>query len=421
MGIFRKSNPDVLVVGAGPVGLTSALTLARRGVRVEIVDSEWRSAARSYALALHPSSLDLLDRFGVVPKILELAHRVDTIGLWDERSRRAALRLTELPREFGFVAVVRQDVLERVLEDALREAGVGVHWDHRVSRLEPGAIDVNVAVDQLDKQSGGYAVSHVEKVVARRREMAVPYVIGADGHHSFVRRALGIELEPLAAAEQFAVFEFDAEGDAGHELRIVFSGDLVSACWPLPDGACRWSFQLDTDDLLYDGRGKERHTVQLGSSHFPLLKEETMRALLAARAPWFETPVGPIRWRMAVRFERRLAESFGSERTWLVGDAAHLAAPVGVHSMNAGLEEAVELADTIAGCLDGTATGGDLAEFGARRLRAWRHRLGGSELLAAPAEADPWLAHNAARLPDCLPVSREDLDRLVAQLGLRAA
>src|SRR5690606_2156840 len=123
---FGREKTDVLVVGAGPVGLFTALHLARHGVRVQIVDKEWRTGAHSYALALHAASLRLLDDLGLRARVLEHAYRVDTVAFYDGPARRAAAGLA-VPDGEG-VAVVRQDVLEDVLEAALREAGVTVRW-----------------------------------------------------------------------------------------------------------------------------------------------------------------------------------------------------------------------------------------------------------------------------------------------------
>ena len=94
--MFGRKRPEVLVLGAGPVGLFAALALARRRVKVQILDREHRSCTRSYALALHPSSMQLLDRYGLLGEVLETAHRVDRVALFQGGVRAADLRLSEL-------------------------------------------------------------------------------------------------------------------------------------------------------------------------------------------------------------------------------------------------------------------------------------------------------------------------------------
>ena len=101
---------------SGPVGLFAALVLAKRGVRVRIVDKEWQTGTHSYALALHAGSLALLDAVGLKDRVLEAAYRIRTVALYDGAERKVAVPLSVLRTDTPFVAVVRQDVLETLLE-----------------------------------------------------------------------------------------------------------------------------------------------------------------------------------------------------------------------------------------------------------------------------------------------------------------
>ncbi len=87
--MFGKKKMDVVVVGAGPVGLFVAILLAGRGIRIQIVDKEWRTGAHSYALALHGQSLRLLEHVGLLPSILEKGYEVTRIGLYEGSGRVA--------------------------------------------------------------------------------------------------------------------------------------------------------------------------------------------------------------------------------------------------------------------------------------------------------------------------------------------
>ena len=87
--MLGKKSPEVLVIGAGPVGLMAALVLAKQEIRVEIIDKQWRTGGRSYALALHTRSLQLLEELGLLDRLLAKAYKVDRIGLYDETAQRA--------------------------------------------------------------------------------------------------------------------------------------------------------------------------------------------------------------------------------------------------------------------------------------------------------------------------------------------
>lgn len=419
--MFGRGKPEVLVAGAGPVGLTTALALARNGVAVRVVDAAWRPAAQSYSLALHPASLTLLDGLGLAGRVLDEAVHVRRIGFFDRGGRRVALPLHGLNEDYSFVAVLPQARLERLLEEALREEGVEVQWSHRAAGFEQTGEAVRVRVDRMVKESVGYSVAHTEWVVAGTKHLDVPFVIGADGHRSLVRRALGIEFPEVGAPQHFAVFEFKTDADLGGEFSVVFNEHDLDVLWPLPGGWCRWSFELLATEIPAEERDKSRLAITVGADRFPVLEPDRLRELLAARAPWFEGSIDEIRWRVAVRFERRLASAFGRGRVWLAGDAAHLHHPAGAQSMNVGLREGHELAGVLAEVLRRSGPLEALERFGQRRALEWRRLFELDGGLAPSAGADPWLGGHAARLLSALPASGPDLDALLGRLGFSAA
>lgn len=412
-----KKPPEVIVVGAGPVGLVTALSLVRRGVRIQIIDEAWRAAAHSYALALHSSSLALFDELGVLGPVLEEAHRVRSIGLYERGERRAALDLSVLSGDFSFVAVVRQNRLEELLVHELMKHGVRVQWSHRLARIDPQPDHVEATIHRLDKESLGYALAHTEWCVAGVKDYDVPFVIGCDGHSSLVRRQLGIEFPAVGPAQHFAVFECETRYDFDNEMCVMLNEGDANAVWPLAARKCRFSFELPGYDRPKDERFKNRLIVELGTGRYPILEEERLEELLVERAPWFDGPIDDIDWRLVVRFERRLADRFGRGRAWLAGDAAHMTGPVGIQSMNVGLREGHQLAQIAADAVKGRGVGDDLARYEAERQAEWRklHGLDG-ELTPGP-NIDPWIAERAPQLRAGLPASGKDFDALARTLG----
>ena len=415
--MFRKKQPEVLVAGAGPVGMFLALRLAEAGVRVEVVDEAWNRGARSYALALHPGSLALLDGVGLAAEVLKAGHRIDAVGIYDRHRRRAELRFDALAGEFPFALVLPQSVLERSLERRLAKAGVRVRWNHRVARLTPADDRVEVAVERMAKDSTGYGVASTEWVVDKELTFAPDFVVGTDGHRSAVRRELGAAFDLCGEAQRFAVFEFACDEDAWPEVRVVFDEETDNVVWPLGDGRFRASFEIEEATVGATPRRKDRLAVQIGDSAFPLLGERELESLLDERLPWFDAELGEISWSVAVRFERRIAEPFGRGRVWLAGDAGHLAAPIGVHSMNVGLREAGDLAERISGVLRRGKGLDLLAAYGEERRREWRQLLGldGRPTLAG---ADRWVAARIDRILRAAPASGGELRQLLAQVGM---
>ncbi|MCC6408433.1 MAG: FAD-dependent monooxygenase, partial [Planctomycetes bacterium] len=303
--MFGKKQPDVLVVGAGPVGLTAALVLARRGVRVKIVDEAWRPTTHAYALALHPQALDLSERLELAGPVLDRSERVHGLGVYAGSERMARLDLSRVVSAFPFVAVLRQSALEELLVAALSKHHVEVEWNHRLARLSQAPDHVDVTIDKLEKDQVGYAVMHTSWCVADSHDWKPSFVIGADGHASLVRRRLEVDFPEVARAQHFAVFEFGTDYDFEHELRIVLRTTDANVVWPLPEGRCRWSFELPGYDDPDDPREKTRHVFELGSGRYPMLEEKNLYTLLEERAPWFDGRVEEIDWRLVVRFERR--------------------------------------------------------------------------------------------------------------------
>ena len=419
--MFEKRKPDVLVVGAGPVGMFAALTLARRGVRVRIVDQEWRTGAHSFALALHPQSLALLDDAGLLGEVLSRAYHIRDVAFYEGETRRGVVSIGDLREDYSFVAVIRQNALEDLLEKALHDRGVNVQWNHHVAALEEENEHVEATVDRLEQSAFGYGIAHMEWIVAKSRRQKVPFVIGADGSYSFVRSALEIEFRNLGMPRQFAVFEFRTDAALPHEMRLVLNGETTSVFWPMSDGFCRWSFEMEDIETLFSPREKDRHDMQVAGSWYPVLREEHLRELLGARAPWFQGSIDSIEWRALVRFDTRLATSFGRNRMWLAGDAAHMTGPAGIQSMNVGLQEAHELATAMADILQGRASPNVLSDYNHRNLQNWRFLLGLDGLMEPGPEAPDWVHRYSDSIVSALPASGDNLRMLARQLGIEAA
>jgi len=414
------TNPEVLVVGAGPVGLFSALALSKHGIRVRIVDKDWRTGAHSYALALHARCMGLLEDFDLRDEVLAWSYPVRTVGLYDRSERRAELRLSG-DDDATSLMVMRQDVLEHLLEETLVERGVAVQWNHEVSCLDFLEDGVVATIDKLVKEPVGYAVARTEWTVADSTELKVPFVIGADGHRSFVRHAIETDYDAAGPPTNFAVFECTTDADLKHEMRVVFGDETTDVLWPMPDGRCRFGFQVTDLAAPASSRMKDRLAVQIGGHRYEELSEESLQRMIAERMPWFEGKIEEIHWRILVRFEERLADSFGTGRTWLAGDAAHTTGPVGMQSMNIGFAEADHLAELLAGILRENTSLDQLRTYNTRWLAEWRGLLGIHEQLKLGEKTDPWIREQRYRLLPCLPAWGSDLAELAQQLALEAS
>jgi NADPH-dependent dioxygenase len=423
--MVRETNAEVLIVGAGPVGMTTGLLLAEQDVKAALIDTESSTAAQSYACALHPRSLAVLDRFGLIKEILEWGRRIDTVAFYEGTTRRAEIKLSALagnsqsPVKFPFLVVLPQNALEWLLERTFsRLAGAEVNWHHRLADLRSDAGGVVAHVDELGGTALGYIVPHWEQIVRNTARVSVPALVGADGHRSLVRRCLGIAYEQVGEPELYWVLEFETEAGPGNEVRIVLDETTTNVLWPLPGNRCRWSFQVVPGGANEEFPEKERRSNWMDDPHINQRITDHARKLVQQRAPWFHGEFRKLDWVSYVQFERRLARHFGDGRCWLAGDAAHQTGPVGVQSLNLGLREAGEIAAAIKASLRGENSTSIFETFDQRNRKQWLQLLGLNGALKTTSATDDWVKRRAARILPCLPASGDDLAQCLTQLHL---
>lgn len=411
-------HTDVLVAGAGPVGLAAALFLHERGRGVIVAEEKPSAGTHSGALALHPASLNLLEDVGVVDDILAHSRLVKTLAVRSGMHRLASVQVAAPEAKHPYLAIAGQDVVERILNEKLKARKIPTWWNHRVARFEQGPHLVTAQLDELEERTTGYAVAHLNRSVARNRGVEAKYLIGADGHGSLVRRQLELDFNEVGAGQHFAVFEFQLDEPLIDEITLVLHDSGMGVLWPLPDGRARWSFEVDPKEFPDAFREKLHEPVQLvGAGIYPALDESFFAHLVRERAPWFQAKPSRMNWRIMVRFERRLVSRLGQGRVWIAGDAAHLAGPVGVQSMNMGLAEARALAGAIA-----RAGPDNRAEpfeaYNEDCLRQWRYLMGLTGSVEASADAPSEIVQHKEELLACLPGYGRELSQIAKNLGL---
>ena len=333
-------DTDVLIVGAGPVGLTLGCVLACLGVRHRILskEPELRPIAESRAEGVHPRTLHLLEQLG----LLELAsawgreaHGV-TLHLGKARLARISLDDPETPF-FPGALILEQGKVERVLAARLVELGGTVELGREVVSVSQREDQAEVVV----RNAGGG-----ESTVRAR------YVVGCDGARSIVRSAAGVTFEGEANPGTYALADVDVRWDKeafDDDLHIFMSPLLIIA--RLPEGT--WKVA----SLAPSG-------LEPGADAGAVLEALSTRL----RTHGVQAQLGAARWTSVFRISWRMVNRMVSERIILAGDAAHIHSPMGGQGMNEGMHDAANLGWKLAAVVSGKANAKLLRSYDEERL-----------------------------------------------------
>ena len=287
---------QVLVVGAGPTGLTAAIELARRGVVPDVIDRKDAASTLSRAVGILPSSLATLTPSGVTRRLLAEGAKIQELRLYRAACRLLCLSLRGGHPEWDFVVALAQDRTEAALRDALVRYGGSVRYGTELVGLRE--TDDQVAVQYLD---GG--------------EAAYDYVIGADGTHSATRNAMGIEFPGFDLPESWSIADVDAAGWPNPRSLTLCALEHGRVVFVAPLASDRYRVVSNTDDAL---------------AALPL----EMEVIRKRREGQFQIAIRQVR-------------EYRRGRVLLAGDAAHCHSPAGGRGMNLGIADAAELAERI--------------------------------------------------------------------------
>jgi 2-polyprenyl-6-methoxyphenol hydroxylase-like FAD-dependent oxidoreductase len=318
---MTESVVPVLVVGAGPTGLTLANELARHGVRPRIIDRGPAPATTSRALVVQPRTLEILDDMGVVDQAIAAGTSASNLTITFAEKTVDLDFADQLIGPQNYTAypeprTVSQQDTERILTERLSEQGVEIERGRALTDLTQDGQTVTVSLRGED--------GTIETLQCR-------WVIGCDGAHSAVRKAAGIPFAGSTYRDEFIMADAELDWKLPH-------GGLYG--FPSPAGIFA-AFSMPGDNR-YRIFGNFPPGPEGPSAEYSEPTHEEFQAMVDERVP-FPATVVKEHWVTRYRVHSRTVPHYREGRVFLVGDAAHVHSPAGAQGMNTGIQDAYNL------------------------------------------------------------------------------
>jgi 2-polyprenyl-6-methoxyphenol hydroxylase-like FAD-dependent oxidoreductase len=339
-------DTDVLIAGAGPVGLFLANECARRGLRWRLIETRSSQSEHSKALAIFPRTLEIFDMAGIVAPFFETANHVTSVAVMAHERTLAHMRFAPEESPYPFIAMVPQNVTEKLLAEELRRKGGGIEYETTF-----------VSADQQD-DCVSITVDHEGEPIKLRASFAV----GCDGAHSTVRQMLKL---PLEGGEYDAAFML-----ADVETNETLPADELQLC-PSEFGPVA-IFPMSSV------RRRIVATIDHPEGDAPSL--DLVQKILGQRAP-SRIKAHNLHWSSYFRIHHRHVAQLRVGRIFIAGDAAHIHSPFGGQGMNTGLHDVWNLVWKLDLFLHGRGNERLLDSYSAERLPVIKHVIETTDLL----------------------------------------
>jgi 2-polyprenyl-6-methoxyphenol hydroxylase-like FAD-dependent oxidoreductase len=381
-------SAEVLVVGAGPVGMLMACELARRGLPVRLIDMGSGPSTTSKALGVMPRTLEIMDIIGLSGRFLAAGQSCPNVQIATPSRTLASVSFKDLPSAFPFIAMVPQNATEAIFTDRLRELGVQIEYGTKLVQLREHPDSVAVVL---------------EAGPATREEASFAYVCACDGAHSTLRDLLEVPYEGATYPDRFLLADVVLDIDLAEDTLFLYPGKTGPlAIFPMGNG--------------------RRRLVAVGENVAGDVSEAEITALFAARGPKLRG-IKDIIWTSRFAIHRRRASAMRRGRVFLLGDAAHTHSPFGAQGMNTGLQDAWNLVWKLAAVLQGRSPESLLDSYERERSRVARDVLRQTDFITR-VMASPNQAVNSLRA-FVLPrvgrsrLFRDTFTRVLSEIGVR--
>lgn len=338
---------DVLIVGAGPTGLSLACQLIRLGVNFVIIDTKETITPFSKAIGVQARTLEIYEQIGLADSLVKLGTKAEKAQLCEGGEVRGEIKLSDLGQglsPYPFLLLVEQSKHEHLLNDFLTAHQKQVLWQTELVNFSQDSSGVTAHLQNGDTS----------------KTVNAKFLVGCDGAKSVVRHQLGLEFEGSTFERLFYVADVEITGQLDHNaVQIYLAQSTFSAFFPLvgdnryrivgtfPEGLAR-----NEDEIIYEEIEQQ-------------IIKDTELNLDITKVNWFST----------YKVHSRHVNKFSEGRCFVAGDAAHVHTPVGAQGMNTGIQDSYNLAWKLSLVLKGNANKNLLKTYNQERLKNARHLL----------------------------------------------
>jgi 2-polyprenyl-6-methoxyphenol hydroxylase-like FAD-dependent oxidoreductase len=326
-----------MINGAGPVGLTMACELARRGVDFRIFDKSPEASPQSRALAIFPRTLEVFSSVGILDEVLKEGQRLGGVCMYNDVRQLVEMKFDGVESPYAFAIALPQSRTERILAARLEALG------HKVERC--------MELTGMEQDGKGVTATYT-RPDGTTEQIAAAWLLGCDGAHSAVRRLLKLEFQGAQYEEEFLLADVRLDTGLSPERAHIFLGNEgILAYFPFAGGRAR----LIADQRPGSGHAGPAPTMEeIGE----IIRKRCLHRMAASDPAWTA-------W---FRISHRMVRNYCSGRVYVAGDAAHIHSPVGGQGMNTGIQDAFNLAWKLALVIQGRAAPALLGSYEAERM-----------------------------------------------------
>lgn len=357
-------NTDVLIIGAGPTGLSLACQLVRHEVGFILVEKNQALTPYSKAIGVHARTLEIYEQMDLAQRAIAegtIAGKVRMLEGGEVLGEVDLSRVGEGMSAYPYMLLLEQSKNEKLLHDYLAAHDRNVMWDTELTSFA---------------QTDTGVIAQVQTPANEIQVIEAKYLVGCDGPKSMVRHALGMTFEGSTFERVFYVADVQIDWKFTHDaLHVCLARNAVVAFFPMKGdrryrivGAFPEGFDKDQGEILYEEIERR-------------IKEEAEIELDITRVDWFST----------YKVHTRHVNRFSQGRCFVAGDAAHIHTPAGGQGMNTGIQDAYNLAWKIAGVLKGFAGENILDTYNEERLPNAERLLQTTDRMFNLAAGTDWL------------------------------